>query len=416
MTRARPDSENSTFDIAIVGAGAVGGSLAYALGQYGFKVALIEKTAANATQQPAFDERHLGFSRSTKTVLQGLGLWSAMSAQAIAIDRIHVSSQGRFGSVTMDAKDEALEALGYVLPAREIGRVLHEAIATQPNIHLFAPAGLTYVDADSNADVAVIGFKQNGKPVAINTALLIGADGAASQVREHFGIGVARKEYGQSAVIANLDVAKLEPGLAYERFIDGGVIALLPRDEHGYAVVCSLSDERAEEVMAADDAYFADMIRESFNGRLPAINHVGRRSRFPLALVRANETVRQRLVLVGNAAHFIHPVAAQGFNLSMRDVAALVEVLVKAKNRKQDIGALDVLSEYADWRKRDERIMVAFTDGLIRLFTSPLIPAAVLRQKGLLALRYLPPVRRLFTRAVTGRMGRQAALVRGAKL
>jgi len=403
-----------TFDIAIVGAGAVGGALACALAQSGFRIALVEKTAVSAKQQPAFDERHLGFSRSTRVALDGLGLWQAMAGRAVAVSRIHVSSRGRFGSVMMDARDEGLDALGYVLPAREIGRVLHGAIAQQPDIHMFAPAEL--ISADTDQDAATLEIEQDGQPLTIRADLLIGADGAQSQVREQFAIGSTRWEYDQSAVIANLDVDRLEPGLAYERFIDQGAIALLPRNESGYAVICSVANSRADQLMQMSDAAFAAEMADCMGGRIASIARVGQRHRFPLALVRANEAVRNRLVLIGNAAHFIHPVAAQGFNLSMRDVAALVEVLVRAREVGKSPGDIHVLSEYADWRKQDERIMVAFTDGLIRLFTNPLLPAALLRQQGLLALRYFPPLRHLFTRAVTGRLGRQSALMRGAGL
>lgn len=402
------------FDIAIVGAGAVGGSLAYALAQAGFSVALIEKTAVSAEQQPAFDERHLGFSRSTQVALQGLGLWSGMAADAVPISRIHVSSKGRFGSVMIDARDEGLEALGYVLPAREIGRVLHQAIATQGNIQVFAPADL--LSASTDVDKASVELDCNGQQIKLVADLLIGADGAESQIRELFAITTTRWDYEQSAVIANLDVHSMDTGLAYERFIDGGVVALLPRSDNGYAVVCSVADTEADRLMAMPDSEFRKYIGDCLGAHINEIHTVGQRHRFPLALVRANEVVRDRLVLIGNAAHYIHPVAAQGFNLSIRDMAALTETLVKARQSGKQAGDLAVLQTYANWRKQDERLMVAFTDGLIRLFTNPLMPAAMLRQKGLLALRYSPFLRKAFTRAVTGKLGKQAALVRGANL
>ena len=402
------------FDIAIVGAGAVGGSLAYALAQTGFTVALIEKTAVSAGQQPAFDERHLGFSRSTQIALQGLGLWSAMAKSAVAISRIHVSSKGRFGSVMMDASDEGFETLGYVLPAREIGRAIHQAIADEENIQVFALA--TLLAATSNEEKATLQLDYNGQHIDIEANLLIGADGAESQVREQFGIATTRWEYDQSAVIANLDVRALDTSMAYERFIDGGILALLPRNDDGYAVVCSVADAEADRLMAMDDETFKRYIADCMGAHLNEIQAVGQRYRFPLALVRAKESVRHRLVLIGSAAHYIHPVAAQGFNLSMRDVAALVETLVMARQSGKQVGDLEVLQGYAKWRQQDERVMVAFTDSMVRLFTNPLLPIVFLRQKGLLALRYIPPIRNLFTRAVTGRMGKQPALMRGVGL
>ena len=402
------------FDIVIVGGGPVGGSLTYALAQAGFSVALVEKTAANADQQPAFDERHLGFSRGTAIAFDGIGLWQELSRAAVSIQRIHVSSRGRFGSVMMDARDEQLDSLGYVLPAREIGRVLHQAIARLDNIRVFAPAEL--VSTTVTDSEAVVDFLHEGQRVQVHADLLIGADGANSQVREQFAIGTTRWTYDQSAVIANIDVSAIDAGLAHERFIEHGALALLPRNDQGYAVICSVENEEADRIMDMDDSQFASYLATQMGGHITAIEAVGQRYRYPLELVRSQEVVREHLALVGNAAHFIHPVAAQGFNLSMRDVSALVETLIDARNRQQSPGSLTVLQNYANWRRQDERLMVAFTDGLIRLFVNPLLPVALMRQKGLLALRHVPALRKLFTRSVTGRLGRQSNLMRGLGL
>ncbi len=405
---------SQSFDIAIVGAGAVGGTLAYALSRVGYSVALIERTALRADQQPAFDERHLGFSRSTRVALEGMGLWSYMGDDAVDVSRIHVSSKGQFGSVMMNAVDEGLDVLGHVLPARAIGKALYSALNDQANIHIFAPAEL--VSAEISVDNVALELQSGEETIQLSASLLIGSDGAESSIRERFQIGQTRWEYDQSAVIANLDVAELDQGLAYERFIPEGAIALLPRHEKGLAVICSVSDEIADSLMESNEEEFAAYIAKQMGSRLADITQVGKRYRFPLALVRSKEAVLERLVLIGNAAHYIHPVAAQGYNLSMRDVSALVEILSGARKEGIDPGSLSLLEEYASWRKQDERIMVAFTDSLIRMFVNPLLPIKLARQKGLLALRYIPGLRNLFTRAVTGRLGRQAGLMRGIPL
>ena len=175
---------NEQFDIVIVGGGPVGGCLAYALAKAGFSIALVEKTAVTAVQQPAFDERHLGFSRSTAIAFEGMGLWQELSDSAVSIGRIHVSSRGQFGSVMMDARDEQLDALGYVLPAREIGRVLHQSIAKLENIRVFAPAEL--LSAEVTEGQAVVELQCDGQIQQLHADLLIGADGANSQVRQLF--------------------------------------------------------------------------------------------------------------------------------------------------------------------------------------------------------------------------------------
>lgn len=405
---------SNQFDIIITGAGPVGASLAYALSQAGFSVALVEKTPVSADRQPSFDERHLGFSRSTAVALDSIGLWDRLSENAVRIERIHVSSKGRFGSVMMDAGDEDLDALGYVLPAREIGRVLHQAIATDENISVFAPA--TLLSASTTRDCAEVTLDLDGQEVDLQADLLIGADGANSKVRQLFSIDTTRWTYDQSAIIANIDVSALDSTLAHERFIQHGALALLPRSSQGYAVICSVINEEADQIMAMDDVAFIEYIKEQMGGHISDITAAGRRDRFPLELVRSREAVRNHLALVGNAAHFIHPVAAQGFNLSMRDISALVETLVKAKQAGVSPGDLSILQAYASWRKQDERLMVAFTDGLIRMFINPLLPVSIMRQKSLLALRHIPALRKLFTRSVTGRLGRQSELVRGLGL
>jgi len=392
----------------------VGSILACGLSDLGLSVVLIEKVPVSTSRQPAFDERHLGFSRSTMMVLRGLGLWSAMSEGAVDISRIHVSSRGRFGSVVIAAEDEGLQSLGYVLPARVMGRVLYETVAERDNIEVIAPATLICADVTEEAAIVVLETEQATR--TIKADLLIGADGADSQVRRLFHIGQSRQKYDQSAVIANLGVQELDTGLAYERFIEGGAIALLPRSETGYAAICSVDSVEAGHLMIMSNTEFGVYIQENFGGYISRVTEVGERFCLPLALVRSREVVRDRLALIGNAAHCIHPVAAQGFNLSMRDVAALLEILGKARKQGLHPGTLSVLQRYADWRKQDERIVVAFTDSLIRIFTNPLLPVALMRQKGLLALRYLPGLRKLFTRMVTGRLGRQAALVQGVSV
>lgn len=402
------------YDLVIVGAGPVGATLALAAARLGFSVALVEKTIFDSRQQPAFDERHLGFSRSTKLALDAMGIWSAMESEASSIGRIHVSAQGQFGSVVMRPEDEKLDSLGYVLPARVMGSALAHLLEEQEGIAQFSPATLQSVShADGYSEISLL---HADKTVTLNARLLVGADGTDSAVRQLHEIGISRTRYHQGAVIANLDASDVEPGLAYERFIDRGVLALLPLGDNGYAVVCSVTDEKAEQVMAMDDEQFIGFVTGSFNGRLPTIMAVSRRRCYPLALIRADQVTGKRMVLVGNAAHFIHPVAAQGFNLSIRDITALIELLVLARRAGESPGAEGTLEAYARWRRQDEAIMVAFTDGLVRLSTSPLSLAALLRQKAMLGLRYCPGLRRTFTRAVTGRLGRQSGLMRGLEL
>ncbi|TNF92626.1 MAG: 2-octaprenyl-6-methoxyphenyl hydroxylase [Gammaproteobacteria bacterium] len=407
-------SAEQRFDIVIVGAGAVGACLAIALAELGYTVALIEKSPIINHHQPAFDERHLAFSRSTRLALEGLGLWEQMAAAATQVTHIHVTSRGRFGSVMLDAQEEGLDALGHVLPARVIGEVLYLRIESTSGITVLAPTQIT--DMFVADDHVYVSVQHKQTETHLHANLLIGADGADSMVRKLFGIDASTWKYDQSAVITNIEVDSLKPGLAFERFVDDGALAMLPRGDNSYAVVCSISDEQADELMGMSEPELIAWLQGIMGDYLSPIRKAGKCSRYPLALVRAGETVRHRLVLIGNAAHFLHPVAAQGFNLSMRDVAALTDVLQQAKANNKDPGDLDILSEYAKWRQQDEKTTIAFTDGLIRLFTNPLLPISMLRQGGMLGLRYIPALRHLFTQVVSGRTGRQPALTRGVSL
>ena len=422
-------------DVAIVGAGPVGAMLAVGLGRLGATVALIEKAAPDAAATTVGDKRHYGLSRGSRIALHGLNLWHAIAEHAVDISRIHVSYRGRFGAAVLDAADEDFAthgfgpgggenggedtvsggvALGHVVPAKAIGQALQRAVNGCDNIRLIAPAVLSA--AAVKRESVRLEIKSGGRTIALRAALAIGADGADSAVGRLFAIPSHTRAYGQSAVIANLDVADagtaFDQAPAYERFTDDGALALLPRDAGGYAMVYSTDDARARRLMTMDDAAFAAETARQFGGRF-SIAHVGGRSCYPLALSRARSPIGPRLVLVGNAAHALHPLAAQGLNLSIRDAAMLLEVIGAAAG---DPGAAAVLNDYARRRRRDERVMVAFTDALARFFTAPSPPFGLALCGGLAALRYWPGLRRQFARAVTGRMGAQAALMRGIPL
>jgi 2-octaprenyl-6-methoxyphenol hydroxylase len=235
-------------------------------------------------------------------------------------------------------------------------------------------------------------------------------------MREQFGIGHVERDYGQTAIVTNITPQLPHNNIAYERFTETGPMALLPMSDQRCAVVWTVASDQADDVMALDETDFLAQLQQRFGYRLGLLEKAGRRQAWPLRLVQARESVRERLALVGNAVHTLHPVAGQGFNLGVRDVAVLAEVLVDALQAGEDPGSLAVLNRYGEWRHRDHRNVMVFTDGLARLFTLPLPALGVARSAGMLALDLLPPAKRWLTRMTMGRSGRTPKLARGLPL
>lgn len=407
------DAKSGSYDVLISGGGLVGASLACALSGHGLRIGLIEAVPYDADAQPAYDDRAIALAAGTQRIFAAMGLWSALAERATPIHRIHVSDRGRFGFARLDRAEERVPALGYVALGRDLGAVLGARLAQLDDVELLCPARVAGVEF--GAGQAWVRVADGNGEREVGARLVVAADGAQSMLRDLLAIPTAVWEYGQTAVIANVTPGRPHDQVAYERFTDSGPLALLPMSEGRCALVWTLHDAQVESVMALDDAAFLARLQERFGQRLGRLTRVGRRSAYPLRLVRARQSVRPRLALIGNAAHTLHPIAGQGFNLGLRDVAALVDVLLDAQRSGQDIGDLAVLNRYADWRRADHRRVIAFTDGLTRVFASPLPPVALLRDLGMLALDLLPPAKRLFARLTMGKAGRLPRLARGLK-
>jgi 2-octaprenyl-6-methoxyphenol hydroxylase len=402
------------YDVIIIGGGMVGASLACALSGQGLRIAMIESVRAAARSEPGYDDRAIALAYGTRRIFEGLHLWDALAGEVTPIHRIHVSDRGHFGMARMDRDEEGLPAIGYVVPARVIGQVLDAALVELDDVEQFSPATVTAVHRKSAA--VEVDIDRGGTPVTLSARLVVAADGADSSVREQFGIGHTERDYGQTAIVTNITPQLPHENVAYERFTSSGPLALLPMSEQRCAVVLTVATEQADEFMALDDAAFLATLQERFGYRLGRLERVGRRQAWPLRLLRANESIAERLALVGNAVHTLHPIAGQGFNLGARDVAVLAEVLVDAVRAGEDPGALPVLQRYGDWRRRDHENVTVFTDGLARVFSLPLPALGVARTAGLLAFDLLPPAKRLLTRLTMGRSGRTPRLARGLPL
>ncbi len=404
----------SDYQVLIVGGGLVGASLAVALGQAGVSVAVVEAAPFAGGGQPGYDDRSLALAQGSQRIFTGLGVWSALEPRVCPIKTIHVSDRGRFGFTRLRHDEEGVPALGYVVTARVLGGVLVERLAQLDRVEILAPAQVR--DFSIAADGVSVELDREGAAHTIGADLLVAADGADSTIREQLGIETVRRDYGQTAVIANLTPQLPHDNVAYERFTDSGPMALLPMTENRCALVWTVPAAQADEVMQLDDDDFLARVQERFGYRLGRLQKVGRRHAYPLQLVRARESVRPRLALIGNAMHTLHPIAGQGFNLGLRDVAALAEVVVDARAAGRDCGDPAVLERYAAWRRRDQQRVMFFTDSLVRLFAQPLAPVALARDAGMLAMDLCPPAKRWFGRLTMGRAGRLPRLARGLPL
>ena len=401
------------YDILIAGGGLVGSALAVALSQTRWRVGVLEARPFEPGGEPGYDDRVSALSYTSRRILSGLGLWSTLAADACPIRHIHISDRGRFGFARLDHREEGVEALGYVLANRRLGQVLQQAVAARPGLDVIAPARLRALAVEG--EHVSVTVDTGGETVGLRARLLVGADGTASTVRDHVGIQTRQSDYGQSALIANVTPERDHGNRAYERFTASGPLALLPMCDRRCALVWSHRREDLAATERLDDAAFLRALQAAFGYRLGRFLRVGRRSSYPLSLVRARRDWRERVALVGNAAHTLHPVAGQGLNLALRDVAVLAE-LVAATPAGGDPGRPALLRAYEQWRARDLRDVVRYTHGLVSLFGSERAPLAFARDAGLLAMDTLAPIRHAVARQGMGLRARLPRLGRGLSL
>jgi len=406
-----------TVDIAIVGGGMVGASLAVALAPLGLKVALIEAIPYESASQPSFDERTTALSNGSCRILQTLGVWTQVEAQATPIRKIHVSDQGRFGFARIDAAEQNLTAMGYVVPNRALGMALWSRVAACANVEVNCPAQVVRIERGERA--VTLEIAAAGATAAIDTRLVVAADGVHSAVRGAFGVDAQSRDYEQTAIITTVLPQRFHDHVAYERFTGSGPLALLPLEGGRCTLVLTLSRATAESAMAWSDDEFLAEAQRRFGFRLGRFLKVGRRVPYPLSLTRAERTSAERCVIVGNAAQGLHPVAGMGFNLGLRDIASVAELIAEHRHEPYfDPGASSLPAEYDAWRAADRAGVIAFTDGLVRMFASPSGVVRRLRNIGLLAFDLLPPAKAAMSRLSAGGGGRTRIpkLARGVAL
>ncbi|WP_428310220.1 2-octaprenyl-6-methoxyphenyl hydroxylase [Hydrocarboniphaga sp.] len=382
-------SAAQTCDIAIIGGGLVGASLAVALAPLNLRIVLIEATPP-PRGAPSWDERCIALNAASQQIVAGLGLWDALRPSAVPILSTHISERGRFGVARFTAEQAGLPALGYNVPIRAIGAVFADA-AAKTSMQTLMPAKLKSLLPAG--DVVRLGVNTQEGEIELQAQLVIAADGARSTVRELLGIGAETRDYQQSAIVTAIRPQRAHRGVAYERFLPSGPLAVLPKPDDAQGQACSLvwtvASENCAGYLALDDEQFLAAAEDAFGERLGRFTALGRRVAYPLERVISERLSAPRVLFLGNAAQSLHPVAAQGFNLGLRDVANLAEVLAEPGDR----GTSERLARYEAQRERDRARVAGFTDGLVRLFSNAVPGLRALRHLGLLALDLTPPLK-----------------------
>ena len=453
---------DTRVDVAIIGGGMVGASLAVALAGTGISTMLVEGTAPGSKTQPSFDDRTTALGNASRRIFHGLGVWDRLAPEAAAIRTIHVSDAGHFGFARLNAAEQGIDAFGYVVPNRVIGAALWERLQGAKDVLLRVPARPERVEiSDQGVTFALAGE-------SVSARLVVAADGAHSVVRAAASIEADVEDYDQIAIVANVAADRPHDGTAYERFTQSGPLAVLPLHDGSYGVIWTCAPARAAEVLSLDNNSYLRELQERFGWRAGRFVRAGVRASYPLKLTRAATTVATRTVLIGNAAQALHPVAGQGFNLGLRDAAMLAEVIVGARARAvaaagvgasvrtdaaagtrsaatgggtgskattaagwvgasgassaaaagdgADVGSPELLRQFAAWREGDRNGVVRFTDGLVKMFADTRPGAGVLRNLGLLLFDLSPPAKSALARVSAGFAGPTPRLARGLGL
>ena len=390
---------NHDYDILIVGSGLVGGSLALALRDAGLHVGIVDAQIDAARLSSPSGNRALALSRGTRQILQGLGMWKAIEPDAMAIRHIQVSDQGHFGKTRLHAADTGVDALGHVV----VARLIEEAISHQldnSTLTRLCPARIAGLKA--GRDRVCVMLKHNEAELNVTTRLLVGADGGNSTVRTLLNIGQKVTDYGQTAIVTEIMTSKDNQHTAYERFTASGPLAVLPLARRKSSVVWTLNSPDAQNCLQLDTTEFTARLQKAFGYWLGEIELAATPVGFPLKLIRAERMTDDRVVLIGNAMHQIHPVAGQGFNLGLRDAALLAERVQTKASFGEDIGSAEFLSRFAQARDGDLNHVIRFTDSLVRMFSTDSTPVTLARNAALMALDRIPPAKRLLAKHAMG--------------
>ena len=386
------------YDVVIVGGGLVGTALAAALAKSPLSILLLEQNTVAAVAANILDLRTTGLSRSSATIFQQIGLWEKIEPLVTAIEKLDISEQGGYGSARIDAREFEMSPVGYMAPNLDLIKILSEYVQGLENVSIQAPASL--VALEKNVQGYLLQCSSGENELQVQASLVVGADGARSKLRSLLAIDSSHKDYAQTAIISNVRPEKLHNNCAYERFTQHGPLAILPIQDQHCALIWTHASEQAAAHMALDDDAFLAALQQAFGHRLGRLEAVGERVSYPLSMTTASALYKPAAVLLGNAAQSVHPVAAQGFNLGLRDVQSLVGLL-QQQDYKLD-GLDQLLKVYADSRVADREHVIKLTDGLTRMFAAQFPAARALRGVGLRILGALAPLQRVLLKRNSG--------------
>jgi 2-octaprenyl-6-methoxyphenol hydroxylase len=403
-------AEPISVQVCIMGAGPVGGTLACRLATAGLRVAVIDRAPLPPMEHPAFDGRAYAITGAMRPLLEQSGVWDRLPDPTCPIHDIRVSD-GRVGQrasplfLHFDHR-EVGAPFGWMVEARSLRRALNARLHALPELHVFAPATASITRGEDAADIQI-----EGGP-ALRAQLIVGAEGRQSALREAAGIPVSRVPYSQTGIVCAVSHERPHNNVALEHFLPGGPFAVLPMPAspdalpggapNVSAVVWSDRTQRANQIMALDNARFGREIRRRMGNYLGEVQPIGRRWAYPLSAMLVQRYTDTRLALAGDAAHGIHPIAGQGLNLGFRDAIALTGLLLEAHAAGQDLGSPDVLTRYQRQRRPDNLAMLAATDALDRLFSTDNRPLRLARDTGIAAVHRIKPLKRFFMRAAMG--------------
>ncbi|MGE4073889.1 MAG: FAD-dependent monooxygenase [Lysobacterales bacterium] len=398
-------------DILIAGGGLVGLSLGLALSGSGLRVSLVDQAPPAAAERPA-DERHLALNEVSCRILTQLGILPALGAAAAPIRAIHVSSAGEFGVTHWSAAENGRERFGVVVPARRLLQELQQAVLSRSDVELVAPASVQNVQATADSIHAQV-VAGTAQPDSVSARLLVIADGADSALRTSAGIGAQRHDYQRSAICCALTPERDHQGTAYERFTRSGPVALLPQAQARCGAIFVVETAEAGRLMALPDSEYLAALQQAFGYRLGRLREAGLRVSYPLRRVLAERLVAPRQVLIGNAAQAVHPVGAQGFNLGLRDAAALAQALLESHRQGADPGAPALLDNYAAARQADRTATTGLSHALALGTGMQSAAAGWLRSLALIAADRIEPLAEHLLLGGMGYRGNTPVLARG---
>lgn len=425
--RPAPPGGATRVDVCIVGGGMVGATLAAALGGAGIDVALVDRTDPARMTEEVFDGRSSAIAHGSQQALAGIGVWAGMADAAEPILDIRVSDGPSRLFLHYDHRTlEDGDPFGYIVENRAVRHALFSRLSDLNTVSLLAPA--TVAGFEVGTGRATIDL-EDGRQIA--ASLLIAADGTRSRLRRDAGIGTTRWDYPQDGIVCTMAHAAPHRGIAHERFLPAGPFAVLPMTDaptnnpsgapfpggHRSSIVWTERRAATADFLALDDDAFSAELGARFGPNYGEVRIVGPRWSYPLQLMHAEHYVQPRFALIGDAAHTIHPIAGQGLNLGLRDVAALAEVLVDARRLGLDLGSLDLLRRYERWRRFDNLALMGVTDAMNRLFSNDIAPVRLARDLGLAAVNKLPGLKKTFMRHAMGVVGSKVPrLIRGETL